>query len=60
MPLLGLGTYRDVELDVGKPFEKAMATLVRQQQAVRVPVWRLPETAVAELLTALGGSELDH
>ena len=57
MPLLGLGTYRDVELDVGKPFEKAMATLVRQKQAVRVPVRRLPETAVSELLTALGGSE---
>ena len=57
MRLLGLGTYRDVELDVGKPFEKTMATLVRQKQAVRVPVRRLPETAVAELLTALGGSE---
>ena len=57
MPLLGLGTYRDVELDVGKPFEKAMATLVRQKQAVRMSVRRLPETAVAELLTALGGSE---
>ena len=56
MRLLGLGTYRDVELDVGKPFEKAMATLVRQKQAVRVPVRRLPETAVAELLSALGGS----
>jgi hypothetical protein len=57
MPLLGLGTYRDVELDVGKPFQKAMAAWVRQKQAVRVPVRRLPETAVAELLTALGGSE---
>ena len=57
LALLGVGTYRDVELDVGKPFEKAMATLVRQKQAVRVPVRRLPETAVAELLTALGNSE---
>ena len=57
MRLLGLGTYRDVELDVGKPFEQAMATLVRQKQAVRLSVRRLPETAVAELLTALGGSE---
>lgn len=56
MPLLGLGTYRDVELDVCKPFQKAMAALVRQKQAVRMPVRRLPETAVAELLTALGGS----
>ena len=57
LPLLGVGTYRDVELDVGKPFEKAMAALVRQKQAERLRLRRLPEEAVAELLAALGGSE---
>ena len=57
LPLLGVGTYRDVELDVGKPFEKAMAALVRQKQAERLRLRRLPQEAVAELLTALGGSE---
>ena len=55
--LLVLGTYRDVELDVGKPFEKAMAALVRQKQAERLRLRRLPQEAVAELLTALGGSQ---
>ena len=57
LPLLAVGTYRDVELDVGKPFEKAMAALVRQKQAERLRLRRLPQEAVAELLTALGGSE---
>ena len=57
LPVLVLGTYRDVELDVGKPFEKAMAALVRQKQAERLRLRRLPQEAVGELLTALGGSE---
>ena len=57
MRLLALGTYRDVELDVGKPFEKAMAALVREKRAERVRLRRLPQEAVAELLSALGGSE---
>ena len=57
LPLLIIGTYRDVALDVGKPFEKAMATLVRQKLAERLPLKRLPEGAVAELLAALGGAE---
>ena len=56
-PMLVVGTYRDVELDVGKPFEKALATLVRQKLAERLPLKRLPEEAVAELLAALGGGE---
>ena len=47
--LLGIGTYRDVELDVGKPFEKAMAALVRQKRAERVRLRRLRQEAVAEL-----------
>ena len=55
--LLAVGTYRDVELDVGKPFEKAMAALVRQKQAERLRLRRLPREAVAELLAALGGSQ---
>ena len=28
--MLVLGTYRDIEFDVGKPFEKALAAFVRQ------------------------------
>ena len=55
LAVLVLGTYRDVELDVGKPFEKSMATLVRQTLAERLSLKRLPEAAVADLLEALGG-----
>jgi predicted ATPase len=55
LAVLVVGTYRDVELDVGKPFEKSMATLVRQKLAERLSLKRLPEAAVADLLEALGG-----
>ena len=56
MRVLLVGTYRDVEFDVGKPFEKALAALVRHDHVVRLPVRRLPQAAVAELLSAFGGS----
>ena len=55
LPVLILGTYRDVELDVGKPFEKVLAQLVRQRLARRLTLRRLPRASVAELLSALGG-----
>ena len=57
LPLLILGTYRDVELDVGKPFEKALARLVRRKLARRIVIKRLPEADVAALLAALGGDD---
>ena len=56
LPVLILGTYRDVELDVGKPFEKALTQLVRQRLAHRVALRRLPEALVAELLGSLAGA----
>ncbi len=55
MPVVILGTYRDIESEVGKPFERAMATLLRLDQTARVVVRCLPQVAVVELLTALGG-----
>jgi len=55
MPVMIVGTYRDVELTVGKPFEKTLATLVRQRLATRLAVKPLPEERVGELLAALGG-----
>src|SRR5215470_7493789 len=55
--VLILGTYRDVEFEAGKAFEQALATLVRQPQVFRVAVRCLPQAAVAELLSAFGGSE---
>src|SRR5262249_29683964 len=52
-----LGTYRDIEFDLDKPFEKALPAFVRHPRVFRVPVRCLPQHAVAELLAALGGSE---
>ena len=57
LPVLVLGTYRDVELEVGKPFEKALSQLVRQRLARRVTLRRLPQAAVADLLANLGGGQ---
>ena len=56
LPVLILGTYRDVELEVGKPFEKALSQLVRQHLAQRIALRRLPQASVAELLESLGGA----
>ena len=53
LPVLVLGTYRDVELEVGKPFEKALAQLVRQRLARRMALKRLPQASVADLLAIL-------
>jgi tetratricopeptide (TPR) repeat protein len=55
LPVLLLATYRDIDFEVGKPFEKAMATLIRLEQTVRMVVRCLPQLAVGELLTAFGG-----
>jgi tetratricopeptide (TPR) repeat protein/predicted Ser/Thr protein kinase len=56
LPVLILGTYRDVELDVGQPFEKTLSQLVRQRLVERIGLKRLAEETVASLLSALGGS----
>ncbi len=58
LPILLLGTYRDVELEVGRPFERVLATMVRQRQAQRIALKRLSNDAVAELLAALAGQEV--
>ena len=55
-PLLIVGTYRDVDLDVARPFAKVLERLTRQRRAERLAVRRLPEGDVAELLAVLGGS----
>ena len=53
--MLMLGTYRDVELDLQRPFAQVLETLARQRLAKRITVRRLPETSVREMLVALGG-----
>jgi tetratricopeptide (TPR) repeat protein len=55
LPLLVLGTYRDVELDVTRPFAKVLETLIRQRHATRIALRRLPASGVDQLLTVMSG-----
>ena len=55
MSFLIIGTYRDVELDVTRPFAKILEGLFRERLAGRIPLRRLPESEVESLLTALAG-----
>jgi tetratricopeptide (TPR) repeat protein len=55
LPLLIIGTYRDVELDAARPFARALETLVRQRQATRISLRRLPLSDVESMLASLGG-----
>ena len=57
LPLLMVGTYRDVELDVGRPWAKVLESLVRERLATRIALRRLPEEDIAALLEALGGPD---
>ena len=55
LPVLALGTYRDVELDVNRPFAVTLETLNRKRLAQRLDLERLPQEGVASMLAALGG-----
>jgi len=55
MPLLVVGTYRDAELDVSRPFAKVLETLLRQRLATRMTLRRLPAAGVEALLEAMSG-----
>ncbi len=57
MPLLILGTYRDVELDAARPLARALEELVRQRLAHDIALRRLPEADVQVMLHALSGQE---
>ena len=53
--VLVLGTYRDVELDLGRPLARTLDGLVRQRLVRRVSLKRLAEPDVGAMLEALGG-----
>jgi class 3 adenylate cyclase/tetratricopeptide (TPR) repeat protein len=57
MPVLILGTYRDVELDVARPLARALEELVRQRLAHDLALKRLSEAGVAAMLRAVSGQE---
>jgi class 3 adenylate cyclase/tetratricopeptide (TPR) repeat protein len=57
MPVLILGTYRDVELDVARPLAEALRELTRQRLAHDLALKRLPQAEVVAMLRALSGQE---
>ena len=57
MPILIVGTYRDVELDVERPLAKTLEELVRRRLVHRISLSRLPKEGVAAMLRALAGRE---
>ena len=55
LPVLVVATYRDTEVDVGRPLAGTFESLRRRHLALWMPLRRLPEDSVAELLGALAG-----
>ncbi len=54
-PVLMVGTYRDVELDIRPALARTLDGLVRQRLVRSLRLVRLPEPALAEMLGALAG-----
>jgi predicted ATPase len=54
--LLVVGTYRDVELDVTRPFAQTLEALFRQRLATRITLRRMTESGVQDMLAGMGGS----
>lgn len=56
-PVLVLGTYRDVELDVQRPFAQTLEALNRKRLATRLNLERLSVEGVQAMLAGLGGPD---
>ena len=57
MGMLIICTYRDVELDVTRPFARTLETLLRQKRATRMALRRLPVSGVEAMLAAMSGQK---
>ena len=55
-PVLIIGTYRDVELDVNRPLSTVLEDLLRRRLAHRITLRRFSEEGVRVFLTRLGGA----
>ena len=55
LPILVLGTYRDVESDIRKGFADALEQILRRRLGERLELRRLDETHTWELVTGLVG-----
>src|SRR5262249_31973510 len=49
MPMLIIGTYRDVDLEVGRPCARMLETLLRQKLGTRILLRRLPVAGVEQM-----------
>lgn len=57
IPVLMVGTYRDVDLDVNRPFADALESWIREKLATRLTLRRFGLGSVQELLTSLSGKK---
>jgi class 3 adenylate cyclase/tetratricopeptide (TPR) repeat protein len=57
LPVLIVATYRDTEVDAGRPLAKTFEDLRRRRLARWIQLGRLPEDAVAGMLRALADRE---
>lgn len=57
VPVLIVGTYRDVELAVSRPLSRTLESLVRQRAAQRLSLKRLTQQDVEAMLHRLSGSQ---
>lgn len=53
LPMLMIGTYRDVDLKAGRPGAKMLESLTRQKLGTRILLRRLPVAGVERMLAAL-------
>ena len=53
--VLVVGTYRDVDLEVTRPFAKMLEALTRQRLARKLTLGRLPPNGVGDMLEVLSG-----
>jgi class 3 adenylate cyclase/tetratricopeptide (TPR) repeat protein len=56
-PIMIVATYRDTDLDGGRPFAHALEELVRQRLTRQIRLQRLAETSVARMLQGMSGQE---
>lgn len=57
LPVIIVGTYRDTEVDPGKPLAKTFDELIRLHVVERITLHGLPQNAVAEMIRALSGRD---
>ena len=58
VPVLMVGLYRDSQLDAGRPLSRTFEELTRRRLARWMPLKRLQQDAVAQMLQGLAGQEV--